>query len=95
MPAMNAAISALNTLKQNDITIVKSMASPPTGVKLVMEAVCILKGIKPERKMDQGKPVDDYWSAAKKVKTVSNLILGCLHCYWARNQHQNFIVHVK
>jgi len=43
MPAMNAAIAALNTLKQNDITIVKSMANPPRGVKLVMEAVCILK----------------------------------------------------
>ena len=27
----------------------KSMKSPPGGVKLVMEAVCILKGIKPDR----------------------------------------------
>ena len=43
MPAMNAAISALNTLKQNDITIVKTMTNPPAGVRLVMEAVCILK----------------------------------------------------
>ena len=43
MPAMNAALAALNTLKQNDITIVKSMANPPGGVKIVMESVCILK----------------------------------------------------
>ena len=43
MPAMNAAITALNTLKQNDITIVKAMQNPPPAVKLVMEAVCILK----------------------------------------------------
>lgn len=43
MPAMNAAITALNTLKQNDITIVKTMTNPPAGVKLVLEAVCILK----------------------------------------------------
>ena len=43
MPAMNAAISALNTLKQNDITIVKTMTNPPIGVRMVMEAVCILK----------------------------------------------------
>lgn len=42
MPAMNAAIAALDTLKQNDITIVRAMNNPPTGVKLVMEAVCIL-----------------------------------------------------
>jgi hypothetical protein len=43
MPAMEAAISALDTLKQNDITIVKTMTNPPNGVKLVMESVCILK----------------------------------------------------
>ena len=43
MPALNAAITALKTLKQNDITVVKSMTNPPNGVKLVMEAVCILK----------------------------------------------------
>lgn len=43
MPAMNAAITALDTLKPNDITIVKSMTNPPGGVKLVLEAVCILK----------------------------------------------------
>ena len=27
----------------------KTMKQPPAGVKLVMEAICILKGIKPER----------------------------------------------
>lgn len=43
MPALNAAISALDTLKQNDISLVKAMANPPNGVKLVMEAVCIMK----------------------------------------------------
>ena len=43
MPAMNAAVAALDTLKQNDISMVKAMANPPNGVKLVMESVCILK----------------------------------------------------
>ncbi len=43
MPALNAAVAALRTLKQNDITLVKSMTNPPNGVKLVMETVCILK----------------------------------------------------
>ena len=43
MPALNAAIAALNTLKQNDITIVKTMQNPPNGVKIVMEAVCVMK----------------------------------------------------
>ncbi|XP_071960977.1 dynein axonemal heavy chain 3-like [Antedon mediterranea] len=68
MPALNAAIRALDTLKQADITVVKSMTNPPPGVKLVMEAICIMKGIKPEKKAnDQGKMVDDYWPAAKRM----------------------------
>ena len=43
MPALNAAVSALDTLKQQDISLVKSMANPPAGVRMVMEAICILK----------------------------------------------------
>lgn len=43
MPLLNAAIGALDTLKQNDITIVKTMTNPPIGVKLVMESICIMK----------------------------------------------------
>ncbi|KAK9888346.1 hypothetical protein WA026_000601 [Henosepilachna vigintioctopunctata] len=39
IPALEAALDALNTLKPADITIVKSMKNPPSGVKLVMEAV--------------------------------------------------------
>ena len=43
MPALNAAVTALDTLKAQDITLVKSMQNPPAGVKMVMEAVCIMK----------------------------------------------------
>ncbi|XP_069141245.1 dynein axonemal heavy chain 3-like isoform X4 [Argopecten irradians] len=68
MPALNAAVSALDTLNQNDITLVKTMNNPPLGVKLVMESVCIMKGIKPDRKVDgNGKAYEDYWPAAKKM----------------------------
>ncbi|CAH3114243.1 unnamed protein product [Pocillopora meandrina] len=67
MPALNAAVSALDTLKQQDISLVKAMTNPPAGVRMVMEAVCILKGVKAEKKMVDGKQVDDYWAASKKV----------------------------
>ncbi|CAI9716307.1 dynein heavy chain 3, axonemal-like isoform X2 [Octopus vulgaris] len=68
MPAFNTAVAALHTLKQNDITIVKAMTNPPQGVKLVMAAVCTMKGIKPDKKTDQnGKIVEDYWAASKKM----------------------------
>ena len=43
MPAMEAALHALDTLKTSDIAILKAMANPPMGVKVVLEAVCILK----------------------------------------------------
>ncbi|XP_073998137.1 dynein axonemal heavy chain 3-like isoform X3 [Rhodnius prolixus] len=70
IPALEAAIAALNTLKPADITIVKSMKNPPAGVKLVMEAVCVMKGIKPERKPDpsgSGKMIEDYWGPSQKM----------------------------
>lgn len=81
IPALEAALSALNTLKVNkcqpaelhqcaasqtksdktsfsvllqpsDVTIVKSMKNPPPVVKLVMSAVCVMKGIKPDMVVD-------------------------------------------
>uniref|UniRef100_A0A8C6IAI9 Dynein axonemal heavy chain 12 n=1 Tax=Mus spicilegus TaxID=10103 RepID=A0A8C6IAI9_MUSSI len=52
IPALEAALSALDTLKPADITIVKSMKNPPAGVKLVMAAVCVMKDIKPEKISD-------------------------------------------
>ncbi|RVE49566.1 hypothetical protein evm_005794 [Chilo suppressalis] len=68
VPALEAALQALNTLKPADITLVKSMKNPPAGVKLVMEAVCVMKGIKGDRKMDaNGKPYEDYWGPSQKM----------------------------
>ncbi|XP_075900184.1 dynein axonemal heavy chain 3 [Nelusetta ayraudi] len=70
MPALEAALSALDTLKPSDITVVKSMQNPPALVKLVMESICIMKGIKPERKPDpggSGKMIEDYWGPSKKL----------------------------
>lgn len=52
MPALEAALAALDTLKPSDITLLKSMQNPPALVKLVLESICIMKGIKPERKQD-------------------------------------------
>jgi dynein heavy chain len=46
------------------------MKNPPGGVKLTMEAVCILKGIKPDKIKDPAgglKKVDDYWGPSQKL----------------------------
>jgi dynein heavy chain len=41
-------------LTKNDISELKGMKSPPYAVKLVMEAVCIMKNIRPTRMKDPG-----------------------------------------
>jgi len=45
----------LDALKSSDVTEVKSMAKPPPGVVMTMEAVCIMLDEKPD------------WASAKKV----------------------------
>jgi dynein heavy chain len=73
IPALEAALEALDTLKPSDISLVKAMKTPPAAVKLVLEAICVMKGIKPSRIKDpagSGKMVDDYW--ANSVKMISD-----------------------
>jgi dynein heavy chain len=70
IPALNSALAALNTLKPADITLLKSMKSPPSGVKLVMEAICVMKDIKPVKVPDpsgSGKKIEDYWGPSKTL----------------------------
>ncbi|XP_076459412.1 dynein axonemal heavy chain 7-like [Babylonia areolata] len=70
LPALNAALAALDTLTPADITVVKSMKSPPNGVRLVMEAICVLKGVKADRIPDpsgSGKKIEDYWMPSKRI----------------------------
>ncbi|EPZ35039.1 Dynein heavy chain, coiled coil stalk domain-containing protein, partial [Rozella allomycis CSF55] len=70
LPALEAALAALDTLKAQDITLLKSMKSPPGNVKLVMEAVCIMKDVKSVKIPDPnspGKKIDDYWGPAKTM----------------------------
>ena len=45
------------------------MQRPPHGVRLVVEAVCIMKGIKPKKVAGEkpGTRVDDYWDPGKAL----------------------------
>ena len=62
MPALNSALKALDSLDKKDITEIKSFAKPPPAVQVVMEAVCILLGAKPD------------WENAKKQLSDSNFM---------------------
>lgn len=46
------------------------MKNPPYGVKLVLEAVCVMLNQKPERKPDpsgSGRMIEDYWGPSQKL----------------------------
>ncbi|XP_065670290.1 dynein axonemal heavy chain 12 isoform X3 [Hydra vulgaris] len=77
IPALEAALAALDTLKPADITIVKSMKNPPPGVKLVMSAICIMKDIAPDKVNDpsgSGKKVLDFWGPSLKLLGDMNFL---------------------
>ncbi|XP_045470082.1 dynein axonemal heavy chain 7 [Harmonia axyridis] len=69
MPILNSALAALNTLTPADISVVKTMKNPPKGIKLVMEAICIIKDVKPEKvPLPSGLGMmDDYWGPSKRI----------------------------
>jgi dynein heavy chain len=62
MPALRAAVKALDKLKKSEVSEVKSLPSPPAQVVRVLEAVCILLGETPD------------WESAKKVLTNVNFL---------------------
>ncbi|GIL82190.1 hypothetical protein Vretifemale_11083, partial [Volvox reticuliferus] len=70
LPALEAAIQALDTIKSADIKIVQTFKSPPAVVKLVLEAVCVLLDVKPTLLPDPnmaGRKIVDWWDASKRL----------------------------
>ncbi|KAG1698535.1 Dynein heavy chain 7, axonemal [Nymphon striatum] len=70
LPILDEALSALDTLKPSDISVVKSMKSPPNAVKLVMAAICVMIDMKPDRINDpsgSGMMINDYWGPSKRL----------------------------
>lgn len=49
MPALMEAEASLKALNKNDIIEVRSMKRPPAGVIYVIESICIVKNIKPNK----------------------------------------------
>ena len=45
----DAALASLKSLNKGDVTEVRALQRPPLGVKLVIEAVCIMKEVKPKK----------------------------------------------
>jgi dynein heavy chain len=62
MHGLHAAVCALNSLNKNDILELRSFAKPPPLVQTTLEAVCILKGAKPD------------WMTAQKMMGDGNFM---------------------
>ena len=61
---------------------VRAMMRPPAGVRMVMEAVCIMQNVKPKKVAGEklGTKVDDYWEPGKALlqdpgKVICGVIL--------------------
>jgi hypothetical protein len=52
MPILNAASKALDCITKADISNAKGMLKPPEDQRMVLSAVCVLMGLKPESKVD-------------------------------------------
>ncbi|CAB1113079.1 unnamed protein product [Ectocarpus sp. CCAP 1310/34] len=98
LPALESAVSALKSLSKGDIVEVKAMKKPPAAVKLVMEAVCIMMGVKPDKIKDPNggtKKVDDYWGPAQKNLLGDSRFLQNLMDYDKDNMDSAMVEKVK
>eukprot|EP01060_Flectonema_neradi_P032219 TRINITY_DN5085_c1_g2_i2.p1 TRINITY_DN5085_c1_g2~~TRINITY_DN5085_c1_g2_i2.p1 ORF type:complete len:4162 (+),score=927.24 TRINITY_DN5085_c1_g2_i2:1218-12488(+) len=87
MPAYHGAVAALDSLSKDDITLLKTMTSPPERVKLVLEAVLLLLGEK-----------NLAWESAKKylghmgfMKTLKDLDAESLTDAVIKKMNRNYM----
>ena len=69
IPTLKAAEKALNSLSKSDLVEVKAMKTPPQGVVVTAEAVCLMMKVKPVKVPDPDRPNKkklSYWEPAKK-----------------------------
>ncbi|XP_058804505.1 dynein axonemal heavy chain 1-like [Phymastichus coffea] len=82
-PMLAAAEASLKALNKNDITEVKAMKRPPVGVTLVIEAICIIKKVKPLRIAAEkpGQKTNDYWTPGSQMLADAGHFLAMLENY--------------
>jgi len=78
MPALHAAVAALNCLSKGDVVEFKAMAKPPAGAVLVAKALCYCFSLGPKKEDDQKF---DFWAACKKNLIGDASFLSRLQSY--------------
>jgi dynein heavy chain len=68
MPAYESAVEALSKLSKGDVGEVRAMKTPPGGVVMTAQAMCIMFEVKPVKvaAADGKGKEDNFWEAAKK-----------------------------
>ncbi|XP_049589438.1 dynein axonemal heavy chain 1 [Syngnathus scovelli] len=97
LPALDAATASLKSLNKNDVTEVRAMQRPPAGVKLVIEAVCIMRDVKPKKVPGEkpGSKIDDYWEPGKVLLQDPGKFLDSLFAYDKENIPERVIALVQ
>lgn len=75
----------------------RALQHPPTGVRIVIEAVCIMKDVKP-KKIAGDKPgakVDDYWDVGKALLIDPAKFLDSLFKYNRDNIPEHIITKIQ
>ena len=89
IPALQSAVNSLDTLNAADVTVVKTMKNPAPIVKFVVEAVCVMKGVLPERRPGMAQRTRKFKKVwAKKFVKSNKKIFVKLH-FWEFSQFKN------
>lgn len=63
---LEATLVTLRSISPSEFLIVKNLKSPPAPIKILLECICILKDIKPDRTQ---AGTDDFWNPSKRLVT--------------------------
>ena len=76
-------MASLKSLNKNDVVEVRALQRPPPGVRMVIEAVSIMKEVKPKKVAGEkiGTKVDDYWEPGKALLQDPTKFLESLFKY--------------
>lgn len=72
-------MASLKNLSRNDVVEVRSLQNPPAGVKMVMEATCIMFDEKPKMKDDPNK-MGAWPGVAPAARTRWLTLRSCWGC---------------
>jgi len=85
MPMVHKAIAALNTIKPKDIIEIKALGKPPTPIKKVLHAVCIMchRTVEKTPKKDNPKEKEEnWWLTATKFMSEKDFLEQLIKYDW-------------